>query len=116
MSPIPKRNRKKNNASDPSHSPVSFRSGYQSNRSSISSVRKGILKKTNSCTTINMEMANMSRPDSPTENGFAYKSTESINDTHSNGDTTRFARLVLLVNDCKVISFSYSLYSYQKRL
>ncbi|ROT76097.1 Enteropeptidase [Penaeus vannamei] len=40
----------------PRHSPVSHRSGNLSQRSSVSSVRKGILKKSPSSTTINMEM------------------------------------------------------------
>ncbi|KAK8740554.1 hypothetical protein OTU49_002965, partial [Cherax quadricarinatus] len=43
----------------PRHSPVSHRSGNLSHRSSVSSVRKGILKKSGSSSTINMEMVNM---------------------------------------------------------
>ncbi|KAK3859500.1 hypothetical protein Pcinc_034395 [Petrolisthes cinctipes] len=43
----------------PRHSPVSHRSGNLSHRSSVSSVRKGILKKSGSSSTINMEMVNL---------------------------------------------------------
>lgn len=43
----------------PRQSPVSHRSGNLSHRSSVSSVRKGILKKSGSSSTINMEMVNL---------------------------------------------------------
>lgn len=50
------------------NSPASNRSGFQSGRSSVSSVRKGILKKSGSCVTINLEIAqngiNKSHPNS----------------------------------------------------
>ena len=48
--------------------PLSYRSGNLSQRSSVSSVRKGILKKSPSSTTINMEMAKLDNEDALEEN------------------------------------------------
>ena len=51
-------------------SPLSHRSEVQSGRSSVSSVRKGILKKSGSCTTINLEV--------PHQNGLSKSHPSSI--------------------------------------
>ncbi|KAK4327385.1 hypothetical protein Pmani_002148 [Petrolisthes manimaculis] len=58
-SPSPKHNFSMSPRPSPRHSPVSHRSGNLSHRSSVSSVRKGILKKSGSSSTINMEMVNL---------------------------------------------------------
>ena len=89
MSPRPKRKKNKQRSHDNGgqHSPLSLRSGYQSNRSSISSARKGILKKSTSSTTINMEMSNLSRPQTP---------TDFDDDAISNGEAPRLVRTATL--------------------
>ncbi|XP_037804891.1 uncharacterized protein LOC119599222 [Penaeus monodon] len=63
----------------PRHSPVSHRSGNLSQRSSVSSVRKGILKKSPSSTTINMEMVNLGLQQNAAANAAAAAAATGAN-------------------------------------
>uniref|UniRef100_A0A6A7FV92 Serine-rich adhesin for platelets-like n=1 Tax=Hirondellea gigas TaxID=1518452 RepID=A0A6A7FV92_9CRUS len=70
------------------NSPTSHRGGIQSGRSSLSSVRKGILKKSGSCATINLELAQ--------QNGLSRSYQGSIGDSN---DLTDGSRPECLPND-----------------